>query len=133
MSDWITDYFADVDAMRLDAYVARHAEDAEIVFANNPPASGRDAIGGAIGGFWATISGLRHEVHNQWQLNDGNTAVVEATAHYTTHGGSTVPTPCVSVLDRNAEGQVTSLRVYIDLSQLVSTIQAESQESTPVP
>ncbi len=132
MSDWITDYYADVDAMRLDEYVAHHAEDAEVVFGNNPPAVGRDAIGEAIGGFWTMIGGLRHEVHHRWDVNDGNTAVLEVTTHYTTHGGAAVSMPCVSILDRNADGLVTSLRVHIDLAPLFAAIGAEAQETAAV-
>ncbi|WP_300014360.1 nuclear transport factor 2 family protein [Pseudonocardia sp.] len=127
MSDWITDYYADVDGMRLEPYVAHHSEDAVVVFANNPPAVGRAAIGEAIGGFWSMIGGLRHEVHNRWDVNDGATAILEVTTHYTTHGGAAVPLRCVSILDRNAEGEVTSLRVHIDLAPLFAAIASESE------
>jgi Domain of unknown function (DUF1857) len=34
MSDWITDYYVDVDAMRLQSYVDRHTDDAQVVFGN---------------------------------------------------------------------------------------------------
>ena len=44
MSTWIDDYYADVDAMRLEAYVDRHSDDAAVVFGNNPPAVGKEAI-----------------------------------------------------------------------------------------
>jgi hypothetical protein len=45
MSDWITDYYADVDAMDLQSYLDRHTDDAEVVF------EGRVAVvtGGARG------------------------------------------------------------------------------------
>lgn len=127
MSDWITDYYSDVDGMRLEPYVARHAENAEVVFGNNPPAVGRAAIGEAIGGFWTLIGGLRHEVHHRWDVDDGATVVLEVTTHYTTHGGTAVPLPCVSILDRDAEGLVTSLRVHIDLAPLFAAIGAEQE------
>jgi hypothetical protein len=132
MSDWITDYYVDVDAMRLDEYVAHHSDDAAVVFANNPPAVGRDAIGAAIGGFWSLVGGMRHEIRNRWDVNDGATAVLEVIVHYTTKGGAAVPLPCVSILDRNAAGQVTSLRVHIDLGPLFAAIGAESQEAAAV-
>jgi hypothetical protein len=45
--------------------------------------------------------------------------------HYTTKSGANVPVPCVSLLDRNADGKVTSLRVYIDLAPLFAQIGAE--------
>ena len=96
MSTWIDDYYADVDAMRLEAFVERHSDDAAVVFGNNPPAVGKEAIGAAIGGFWSMIGGLRHERRNLWFVNDGDTAVLEVVTHYTTKGGAKVPVPCVS-------------------------------------
>jgi ketosteroid isomerase-like protein len=128
MSTWIDDYYADVDAMRLEAFVERHSDDAAVVFGNNPPAVGKEAIGAAIGGFWSMIGGLRHERHNLWFVNDGATAVLEVVTHYTTKGGAAVPIPCVSLLDRNTDGKVTSLRVSIDLAPLFAQIAAEQAD-----
>jgi len=128
MSTWIDDYYADVDAMRLEAYVERHSDDAVVVFANNPPAVGKEAIGATIGGFWSMIGGLRHERRNLWFVNDGDTAVLEVVTHYTTKGGAGISVPCVSLLDRNADGKVTSLRVHIDLAPLFERIGAEQAE-----
>ncbi len=105
MSTWIDDYYADVDAMRLEAFVERHSDDAAVVFGNNPPSVGKEAIRAAIGGFWSMIGGLRHERRNLWFVNDGATAVLEVVTHYTTKGGAKVGVPCVSLLDRNADGQ----------------------------
>ena len=129
MSSWIDDYYADVDAMRLEAFVERHSDDAAVVFGNNPPAVGKEAIRAAIGGFWSMIGGLRHERRNLWFVNDGDTAVLEVVTHYTTKGGARVPVPCVSLLDRNADGKVSSLRVYIDLAPLFEQIGAERPET----
>ena len=126
MSDWITDYYADVDGMRLSSYVDRHTDDAEVVFGNNPPAVGKQAIGAAIGGFWSMIGGLRHEWRNLWFVDDGRTAVFEALLHYTTKGGAEVSVPCVSILDRAEDGRVSSLRVHIDLAPLFERIGAEA-------
>jgi ketosteroid isomerase-like protein len=128
MSTWIDDYYADVDAMRLEAFVERHSDDAAVVFGNNPPAVGKEAIGAAIGGFWSMIGGLRHERRNLWFVNDGATAVLEVVTHYTTRGGAAVPIPCVSLLDRNTDGKVTSLRVSIDLAPLFAQIAAEQAD-----
>jgi ketosteroid isomerase-like protein len=126
MSDWITDYYADVDGMRLQSYVDRHTDDAEVVFGNNPPAVGKQAIGEAIGGFFAMIGGLRHERRNLWFVNDGNTAVLEALVHYTTKGGAAVTVPTVSLLDRAPDGRISSLRIHIDLAPLFERIGAEA-------
>ncbi|GAA4905541.1 ketosteroid isomerase-like protein [Actinomycetospora succinea] len=129
MSDWITDYYADVDALRLEPFVARHAEDAVVVFGNQPPTVGIAAIHDAFEGFFGMIGGMRHEVHHRWDVDDGATVILEVTTHYTTKGGAPVPLPCVSILDRDAEGKVTSLRIHIDLAPLFA---AMAQEAQPV-
>jgi hypothetical protein len=54
--------------------------------------------------------------------------VLEVVTHYTTKGGAAVSVPCVSLLDRNADGKVTSLRVHIDLAPLFERIGAEQAE-----
>ena len=126
MSDWITDYYADVDAMRLEPFVARHTEDAVIVFGNQPPTVGTAAIREAFAGFWGMIGGLRHEVHHRWDVDGGDTAILEVTVHYTTRGGAAVPLPCVSVLDRASDGRVSSLRIHIDLAPLFAAIASEA-------
>ena len=84
MSDWVTDYYADVDALRLEPFVARHTEDAEVIFGNQPPTVGIAAIHDAFEGFWSMIGGMRHEVHHRWDENDGATVILEVTTHYTT-------------------------------------------------
>jgi ketosteroid isomerase-like protein len=131
MVTWIDDYYADVDAMRLEPFVERHSDDAVVVFGNNPPAVGKEAIRAAIGGFWSMIGGLRHERRNLWFVDDGATAVLEVVTHYTTKGGAEVAVPCVSLLDRNADGKVTSLRVYIDLAPLFAQIGTEQATDRP--
>jgi len=131
MSDWITDYYSDVDGMRLQPFLDRHTDDAVVQFANFPPSVGKEAIGAAIGGFWSTIGGLRHERRNLWFVDDGGTAVFEALLHYTTKGGAEVALPCVSLLDRAADGRVSSLRVHVDLGPLFERIGVESAAQAP--
>ena len=129
MSDWITDYYADVDAMRLEPFVERHTEDAVVVFGNQPPTRGLAAIHDAFEGFFGMIGGMRHEVHHRWDVDDGNTVILEVTTHYTTTGGTAVPLPCVSILDRAPDGRVSSLRIHIDLAPLFAAME---QEAAPV-
>lgn len=97
---WLEQYFADVDAMRLEAFVAHHAPAARVVFGNNPAAVGLDAIRGAIGGFWDTIAGLSHGFRNVWE--EGPVAIVESAVTYHRKDGESVVLPCVSIVQRDA-------------------------------
>ena len=64
MSDWINDYYDDVDHMRLDDWLARHTDDVVVKFGNNPPSRGKEEVGGNIGYFWTLIGGLKHNFVN---------------------------------------------------------------------
>jgi ketosteroid isomerase-like protein len=123
MGDWLEEYYADVDAMRLDAFVAQHTEDAVVTFANNPPSVGHEEIRAAIGGFWSTIGGLRHEIKHRYEA--GDRTVIEAICHYTKQDGSHVPIPVASALGRR-DGKVSSLTVYIDLAPLFAVAPADA-------
>ena len=118
MSDWVRDYYDNVDNMRLDEFVDSHTDDVVVKMGNSPPAVGKDAVREAIGGFWTMIGGLRHEfvsVHDA-----GATTVVEASIDYTLLDGRVVTVPCASILDRADGGKVSGLRVYIDLAPVFS-------------
>jgi len=111
MSDWIQDYFADVDAMRLDEFVERHTDDAVVTFNNNPPAQGKDEIRETIGGFWQMIGGMRHDIRNRYE--DGDTVILESDVTYIRKDGSEVVINTTSVLHRDGE-LVDRLSFYND-------------------
>lgn len=125
MSDWIHACYTDIDAMDLPAVLDRFSADGEIVFGNNPPAVGHTAIGELLTGFWSTIAGMRHEWRHRWTV-DETTAVLETRVHYTTHAGTDVTVPCVTVCERTDSDLITSLRVYLDPAPLFERIGAEA-------
>jgi ketosteroid isomerase-like protein len=122
MGDWLEDYYADVDAMRMDAFIDHHTDDAILTFANNPPAVGKDQIREAIGGLWSSIGGLRHEIKRRY--GDDDRAIIEAVTHYTRQDGSVVSIPSASALGRR-DGKVESLTIYMDLAPLFAPAEAE--------
>jgi ketosteroid isomerase-like protein len=110
---WVVAYYRDVDAQDMPAFLAHHATDAKVIFGNNPPAIGHDQIGGAIGGLWAAIDGLRHRFIHVWTRD--NTAVCEVAVSYFRKDGKTVTVPCVSILEQRG-GKVAELRVHMDIA-----------------
>jgi ketosteroid isomerase-like protein len=117
-SDWISHYYADVDAMRVQSFVNRHSDDAVLVFGNNPPLVGKAAITEAMKQFWSMLQSSYHERRNLWFVDEGDTAIVEWHVHYETKSGRKFVVPSVTVLDRGPDGLVTSLRVHVDLAPL---------------
>lgn len=115
MSDWIEEYFADVDAMRLDDFVERHTDDAVVSFNDNPPARGKDEIRATIGGFWEMIGGLRHDIVNRFE--DGDTTILESDVTYTRKDGQEVTVKTASILHRDGD-KVDRLVFYNDPSPI---------------
>ncbi len=113
MSNWVSDYYDDVDHMRLDEWVARHSDDVVVQFGNNPPAHGKEEVAQNIAGFWSMIGGLKHTVLRKFEV-DGTT-ILELDVDYTRSDGGHVVVPCTSILHRSGD-LVDSLRIYIDLA-----------------
>ncbi|HWV43122.1 AtaL-like protein [Pseudorhodoplanes sp.] len=106
-------YYDVVDSMDLDAFKAMHSANARVTFANFPTVQGADRIAEAIGQFWSTIRGMKHEFVNRW--DHPQETILEAAVHYTRKDGSVVTLPCVSIL-RPEGDQVGELRIFIDVA-----------------
>jgi hypothetical protein len=115
MPDWINDYYSDVDAMRLEPFVARHTDDVEFRLGSGPLGRGQPMLREAIGGFWSQLNGLTHRPVNLWEWD--NTTIFESEIDYEKKDESVVTIPAMTVLERHGE-LVCSLRIYIDLSPL---------------
>ena len=113
MTHWFSDLYANVDAMRLDAFVAGLTPDVEVVVGNNPAMNGRQAVKEGIGHFWSTIQGLKHRFVN---VVEGNgLTFLEARVDYRRKDGREVTVPVVTVLERKGD-LVKSLRIYLDVA-----------------
>lgn len=110
---WLRDYFTDVDAMDLEAYIAHHTDDVVVTFGNNPSAEGKEQVRGAIGNFWETIQGLDHRFVDVFE--DGDSTVLEEVVTYTRNDGAVVDVPGASLFHRTG-GKVDRLSIYIDLA-----------------
>jgi hypothetical protein len=108
-------YYETVDSMDLDAFKAMHSKNARVKFANFPAAEGPEQIAGAIGQFWSTIGGLKHNFINRW--DNPEESILEVAVDYTRKDGKSVTIPCVSILKPEGD-KVGELRVFIDVAPL---------------
>jgi hypothetical protein len=113
MKPWYSDMYANVDAMRLDEFVAGLTPDVEVVVGNNPPMKGRQAVKEGIGHFWSTIAGLKHRFVNV--VEGQGMTFLEAKVDYRRKDGREITVPAVTVLERNGD-LVKSLRIYLDVA-----------------
>jgi hypothetical protein len=108
-------YYEAVDSMDMEAFKAMHSTNARVIFGNFPAAEGPDQIAGAIGQFWSTIGGLKHNFINRW--DNPEESILEVAVDYTRKDGKSVTLPCVSILKPEGD-KVGELRIFIDVAPI---------------
>jgi hypothetical protein len=79
--------------------------------------TGKDQFGQAIGGLWARISAMSHDLTGAWSLEGGEVGVAESVVTYTRKDGSLFPVKACTVL-RRRDGKVADIRIHADLNGL---------------
>ena len=101
--------------MDVDGFDSFMADEAQLRFGNNEPASGHDQIRRAIGEFWDSIEDLRHEFTGIWEQDD--VIVLEASIRYAKLDGEAIYIPVTTIIERDGK-TVTALRIYGDTAPL---------------
>ena len=114
----LAELFAAIDDMDTERFVLFLAEDAVFRFGSAPPAAGREEIRQAVGGFFESIAGLRHSLHQA--LAEGDTLVCEGEATYTRHDASEITLPFVNVFEFDG-GLIAKYKIYSDIGPLFAT------------
>jgi hypothetical protein len=115
-NEWVSEFFRDVDAFKIEKLEPWFADDVDLRFANNPTINDKQTALQALGGFYSTIAGLRHE--SQAVIGSGDEMVQSSIVTYTRTDGSLVSLPVATYLRRNAAGKLTRLWIYIDIAPL---------------
>ena len=112
---WFRDYYRHIDAMETDAYMAMFAEDARMIFANADPLEGREAIQDALTGLLGSVAGIRHVIHDLWQIEE-DLVGFECDVIYTRKDGKQVPVRGGCFFVFGADGLCREQRIYVDTS-----------------
>ncbi|MGV0603470.1 nuclear transport factor 2 family protein [Mycolicibacterium sp. XJ1904] len=107
--------FADIDAMKVDSFVARMSEDVVFQFGNAETVVGRSAVRTYVAQFFSTIDGLGHDIKNIWDV--GNTTIVQMDVEYLRIDGRAVSAPAANILTYDGD-LACEWRVYVDLTPL---------------
>jgi limonene-1,2-epoxide hydrolase len=107
--------FADIDSMDPERFAAHLAEDVTMRFGNAEPIHGREAVRDAWASFCQDLSGVEHELVEQWATDSAT--IVEARVTYTRTDDSQVTVPVVTIY-RERAGEINDYRIYIDLAPL---------------
>jgi ketosteroid isomerase-like protein len=106
--------FQVVDALDAARFAELCTPNAVLHFGNAPALVGTEAIVAGISGFFTTIAGMRHTVHQSWTVGDEHGA--ELAVSYDRLDGEEVTIPCVSLWTTDAAGLITRYRVFFDLA-----------------
>jgi len=107
--------FEAIDAQDTSKFLTFLSSDVRFQFGNWPASVGRDAVGEAVDGFFASISALSHDLLNVWVLEDHIIARGEVT--YTRKDGSQLTLPFTNVFGI-AEDKINDYQIYMDINPL---------------
>jgi ketosteroid isomerase-like protein len=105
--------FEAFDAKDASTLASFMTDDVRLRLGNAEPVEGRSAFVEAVGAFFASVAGFRHDVIDVW--SDGNTLIAELDVHYTRLDGGEVNVPGCNVF-RLRDRSVADYRTYIDVT-----------------
>lgn len=112
---WVREILDSVDAMDTEGFVGYLADDAIFRFGSSPVVAGKEAIGEAVGSFFASIKGLKHEILETWR--QGNAVICQGQVIYTRKDGSDVTIPFVDIWRMRGE-LIGEYLIYLDIGPL---------------
>lgn len=113
---WYADFLAAASDPNWRRQLPFFADDALLQANNRVPAHGQAAIAAELDRYWRGFSGIRHEPVTIFGYD--NHFAVEMLCHYTLEGGKIFTLPAAGFLSRNAEGRITALRVFADVTEI---------------
>lgn len=106
--------------MDVEAFLDFFENDASFRFSNAPAVKGKEAIRQAVGGFFASIGRLRHEILETW-LED-KTVICRGDVTYTRTDGSKITLPFATIWKLAGERMIKEYLIYIDINPLFSAV-----------
>ena len=110
------DVFKIVDSMDIDRLATLFAEDARVVFGNEAPFVGVNAIRRGVKEFFDTIAGLHHTLVRVWQLGDDTIAHLET--RYQRKDGSHISLPSATIYHADGDGKIDDYHVFLNVAPI---------------
>jgi ketosteroid isomerase-like protein len=111
--------FDALDRGDIEQMVRYMTDDVVAVFGNFPELNGKVAFHMMFRDLAKSVSGVRHEIHDLWQVEqDADVLVARMTVAYTRHDGSTFSLPCCNVFRMRAN-LVSHYSVYMDTTPIL--------------
>jgi limonene-1,2-epoxide hydrolase len=111
----LDELFAAVDAKNTERFLGFLTDEASFRFGSAPPVHGRVAIRAAVGGFFDSIAGLRHNLTRI--LTEDDVMICEGEVTYTRLDGSDICLPFTDVFEWEG-GLIAVYKIYMDVGPL---------------
>jgi|SRR5882757_779143 len=115
VDQFIRGMFAAVDAGDAERIGGLVTDGVRFRFGSAEPLTGRAALVAASRQFSGAIAGLRHEITDLWQPEEG-TVVAELLVTYRRHDGVELTLPCCNIFRLSGDGLVDDYRIYMDVN-----------------
>jgi hypothetical protein len=112
--DWLKRKYMAVDSRDHAGYAQFLSGDCQLQFANNPVVQGEACLLAGIDNFWRSIHGLNHNFIAV--LGNDDHLALEAIIDYTRADDNIVKTPCVTIIERNKNGEAKNIKIFLDLA-----------------
>ena len=114
-TDLMDGLFEAIDRSDAEKFSVFLADDVTFRFGNAAPVGGKAQVKEVVGGFFASIKTLRHQIHDTWSVN--NAIVCHGMVTYTRHDGSTLTVQFANIFKMKGE-LIKDYLIFADTSEL---------------
>ncbi|MEE9553221.1 MAG: nuclear transport factor 2 family protein [candidate division Zixibacteria bacterium] len=112
---FVKSVFDSVDAKDANKFISFLTDDATFKFANMEAVVGKDNVKQAVAGFFGSINGMSHKIHESFDHN--GTIVNRGEVTYTRLDKSELTVPFANFFKMNGE-KIKEYLIYVDASEL---------------
>ncbi len=113
-ANFVRDFYALVDAGKMDEYLEIFAEDARVIMGNNPPLEGRRAIRDGLSQMLSNVTSSKHESRHIWEPEE-NLIVTEVSVSFSRRDGQVVRVPGTVIFEVR-DGLIAEERAFVDMT-----------------
>ena len=114
---WLDELFQKIDAKDTAGFLSFLTPDARFRFGNAAPVQGREAVGEAVGAFFASIKASQHRLLYTWSIDD--VVICQGEVSYTRKDNSALTLPFVNIFRMQAR-QIDQYLIYVDATPVYS-------------
>jgi ketosteroid isomerase-like protein len=122
--NYLTTYYAAMEAKDTPRYSAFFADDIAVTFANSPRLEGAEAFVATLSSLLDRIESLHHDVIAAWEEEDG-ILIFESLATWTLLDGRSLSIPACSIC-RVTNGKFSEQRIYVDNAPLFAALDQDT-------